>query len=98
MSDTPDKQENNRNDDGTFRKGVSGNYAGRPKAKTIRERVRDWLEEHPEDMEGFIEHFVKKNRELTWQMLEGRPRQQTGLTYDGEKLELGVVILPAKKE
>src|SRR3990167_6673912 len=49
---------------------------GRPKGKTIKERVREWLEEHPDDMQSFVEHFVKSNRELAWQMLEGRPSQQ----------------------
>lgn len=56
-------------------KGVSANPAGRPKGKTIKERVRDWLEEHPGDMSKFVEHFVKTNRDLAWQMLEGRPSQ-----------------------
>ena len=83
----PDKQENNRNPDGTFKEGVSGNPEGRPKGKTIKERVREWLEEHPEDMEGFVEHFVKDNKELAWQMLEGRPSQSTDLTSKGEKIE-----------
>src|SRR3990172_220891 len=55
---------------------------GRPKGKTIKERVRDWLEEHPEDMKGFVQHFVKKNKELAWQMLEGRPAQQLGSDPD----------------
>ena len=49
---------------------------GRPKGKTIKERVREWLEEHPDDMQSFVEHFVKSNRDLAWQMLEGRPSQQ----------------------
>ena len=59
-----------------FPKGVSGNPAGRPKGKTIKERVLDWLEENPDDMKGFVEHFVKGNRDLAWQMLEGRPPQK----------------------
>jgi hypothetical protein len=55
------------------KKGEIRNPAGRPKGKTIKERVREWLEEHPEDMQAFVEHFVKENRDLAWQMLEGRP-------------------------
>ncbi len=81
----PEKQENNRNPDGTFIKGTSGNPAGRPKGKTIKETVREWLEEHPEDKKAFVEHFIKKNRELAWQMLEGRPPQD--ITSGGEKIE-----------
>ena len=60
------------------------NRAGRPKEKTIKERVREWLEEHPNDMKAFVEHFVKDNKELAWQMLEGRPSQD--MTSGGEKL------------
>ncbi len=80
----PDKQENTRNPDGTFRQGISGNLAGRPKGKTIKERVREWLEEHPDDMKAFVEHFVQKDRELAWQMLEGRPQQD--IVSDGKAL------------
>lgn len=52
------------------------NPAGRPKGKTIKERVREYLEEHPGEMSAFVKHFVKTNRDLAWQMLEGRPSQQ----------------------
>ena len=70
-----------RDDKGRIMKGTPPG-PGRPKGKTIKERVRDWLEEHPEDMKGFVQHFVKKNKELAWQMLEGRPAQQLGSDPD----------------
>lgn len=56
---------------------VEGNPPGpgRPKGKTIKERVLEWLEENPDDMKAFVEHFVKKNKELAWRMLEGNPPQ-----------------------
>ncbi len=54
---------------------VSLNPNGRPKLKTIKERVREYLDQHPEDMDGFVKHFVTESRELAWQMLEGRPSQ-----------------------
>lgn len=87
---TPENQEVNRNPDGTFPKGISGNPAGRPKGKTIKERVLEYLEEHPKEMKDFVKHFVKDNRELAWQMLEGRPAQATDITSQGEK----IVVLP----
>lgn len=59
---------------------------GRPKgSKSIKDAVRKYLEDNPEDFEEFIEHFIKGNRELAWQMLEGRPAQD--LTSGGEKIE-----------
>lgn len=72
MSEEPIK----RDDKGRW---VEGNPPGpgRPKGKTIKERVRDWLEEHPDDMEAFVKHFITENKELAWQMLEGRPSQDT---------------------
>ena len=80
----PNKAEYNRNKDGTFGPGNLANPAGRPKGKTIKERVREWLEENPDDMKAFVQHFVKKNKELAWQMLEGRPQQD--VISDGKAL------------
>lgn len=70
----PLKSEPNRRSDGTFGPGNLANPAGRPKGKTIKERVREYLEEHPDSMEAFVQHFVANNRDLAWQMLEGRPQ------------------------
>lgn len=66
------------------------NPNGRPKGKTIKDRVREWLEEHPDDMNAFIDHFVKKNRDLAWQMMEGRPSQGIGQAQDLEKLQFNI--------
>jgi len=69
----------------------SFNPAGRPKGKTIKERVQEWLETHDDDMAAFVEHFVKKNRDLAWQMLEGRPSQGIGQAADLDKLVINVM-------
>jgi|SRR3990167_4269312 len=73
-----------RDEKGRLVKGTPGG-PGRPKGKTIKERVREWLEAHPEDMDAFVKHFIKENRELAWQMMEGRPTQD--VTSGGEKIE-----------
>lgn len=78
---------------GRFVKGTPPG-PGRPAGKTIKELVREWLEEHPEDMEGFVKHFAKKNRELAWQMLEGSPRSNTDITSGGKELEVLTIITP----
>ena len=58
---------------------------GRPKGSiSIKDRVRKYLEDHPEDVEEIVKHFVKSNRELMWQMLEGRPQQD--IVSDGKQL------------
>lgn len=75
-------------EDTQFKVGHPGG-PGRPKGKTIKERVREWLEENPDDMKLFVEHFVKTNKELAWQMLEGRPRQD--LTSGGEKIPTPII-------
>lgn len=80
--DDPQKQADNkpkRDAQGRLLPGSTANPNGRPKGRTIKEQVREWLESHPKDKADFIEHFIKNNRELAWQMLEGRPRQNVGL-------------------
>lgn len=61
---------------------------GRPKGSvSIKDKVRQYLESHPEEVEAIVAHFVKNNRELMWQMLEGRPSQQTDVTTAGEAIQ-----------
>jgi len=74
------------------------NPEGRPLGKSIKDRVRQFLEDHPHDMEAFVQHFIKDNRELAWQMLEGRPQQSTDITSKGDKLEGIAVEIIRKNE
>ncbi len=81
MEENALKPKEKRDEKGLFLPGTTPG-PGRPKGKTIKERVKDYLENHPEDMEKFVEHFVKTNRDLAWQMLEGRPTQGIGQAED----------------
>ena len=72
------------------------NPLGRGSRISIKTRIRTWLDDHPEDMAAFVEHFVKNNIELAWQMLEGRPSQD--VTSAGEKIIVIPPELIAKNE
>lgn len=68
-----------------FKPGQSGNPAGKPVGTlSIKARVKAALEKDPAAMESFVKHFTHKNRELTWQMLEGKPKQENEVTVDKE--------------
>jgi len=99
MTEKLDNQEDNkpkRNEKGQLLPGNTANSIGRPKGKTIKERVRDYLEEHPDDMKAFVEHFVKENKELAWQMMEGRPQQD--VTSDHKPLPTPILAnVPIEK-
>jgi hypothetical protein len=72
-------------ENGQFAVGHPGG-PGRPKggALSIKERINQYLRDHPDEMEAIVKYFVKSNRELLWQMLEGRPQQD--VTSGGDKL------------
>ena len=92
----PDKQADNRNPDGTFKDGISGNLNGRPKGKTLKE----WASEYftlLTDKER-VEFFNKLDPALVWRMAEGNPAQSTDLTSKGEKILVMPVELMQKNE
>ena len=68
-----------------WKEGESGNPNGRPKGSiSIKDLVRKHLEGNPDDLIEFVKHFIENNRELAWQMLEGRPYHD--ILSGGEKL------------
>lgn len=70
---------------GKFIKGNPG--GGRPRGSiSIRDKVRQFLEDNPNEVDEIVKHFVIKNRELMWQMLEGKPKQQMEVDVDKDTL------------
>ncbi len=92
----PDNTGENRDENGRFLPGKSGNLSGRPRDSiSIKSLIRKHLEENPEDLKEFVNYFVKNKRELAWQMLEGRPFQSSNISGElGLPVRIIEVIIP----
>jgi hypothetical protein len=77
-------QEQPNNRPWLFKKGQSGNPAGRPPGKSLKERAKAMLNAMtPEEEQEFLEGLPK---EIIWKMAEGNPANNTDLTTKGESL------------
>ena len=93
MEEETDKQKDSR--PWLFKKGQSGNPAGRPKTKTLKEYARDMLASMSEEERQDFFHGIDK-KEL-WEMAEGKAPQSIDHTTLGKELPqpiLNLNVLP----
>src|SRR3990172_1297220 len=78
----PEQQENNRNPDGTFKEGMSGNPQGRPKGKGLKEYDREkFAKMTDEEKEEFLKTIAN---EMRYRMAEGNPKQDSEISGSAE--------------
>lgn len=88
------EQENNRNPDGTFKLGVSGNPGGRPKGLKNYDQER-FATMTDEEKEKFLKTI---SPELRYRMAEGNPASSTELTgKDGGPIKVEGVEISIRK-
>ena len=84
-----------RNEDGTFKKGFSGNLSGRPKGTMkdyLRRKLCDMDDEQKEEFLKTVAH------EMQIKLAEGNPESQTDITSNGESLNAVLVKFIDKEE
>lgn len=79
----PENLESNRNPDGTFKPGQSGNPAGRPKGETLKEFARRYyLGMTDEEKIAYIKIVEEKRPGFAWEMGEGKAKQDMDVSVD----------------
>lgn len=87
MEEETDNQTNNK--PWLWKKGQSGNLAGRPKGKSMKEYSRDFLASMTdEERQEFLIGIPKVD---IWKLAEGNPETKTDITSKGESIN---VIIP----
>lgn len=87
----PDKIGENRNPDGTFKAGFSGNPNGRPVGSiSVIDKLRQIYQDNPDKFQAFVERYAanESNDRHQVEMLDGKALQKTDLTSKGERLQI----------
>lgn len=79
MEKESSEQDNNRNLDGTFKEGVSGNPGGRPVNSMKSYVAKKLAEMSDEEKEVWLKEH-KVSGETKWKMAEGNPANATELS------------------
>ena len=90
MNEETSEQENNRNLDGTFKPGVSGNPGGRPKGGLKAYDRQKFVDMTEEEKEKFLKTI---SPELRYRMAEGNPQTNTDVTSGGKPFIISSTIL-----
>lgn len=92
---TAEKQQEKRVIGRPFPPGVSGNPSGRPKGSfSIKGRVIQYLEEHPEELESLVKEYSSdpRHRALLWKMVDGLPKAQVDVENNGPSTLIELIM------